>query len=118
METLEEFGHLAGLDTPVPSPGGAAKTGQGRGVKPGAVAAVRSPNPSAAAAAPSPAVKKTASKKAPVFATESTREMFARYDVDGSGSLDFEEVSLALADMGALVGLGLGWQHLSRHVIL
>jgi hypothetical protein len=40
-----------------------------------------------------------------VFAAETTREAFARYDVDGSGSLDFHEVFVALADMGALDGV-------------
>lgn len=48
---------------------------------------------------------KPSSTKAPVFAAESTREMFDRYDVDGSGMLDFQEVSVALADMGVLEGV-------------
>lgn len=40
-----------------------------------------------------------------MFKDESLDEAFARYDVDGSGFLDFGEASVALADMGALEGV-------------
>ena len=41
----------------------------------------------------------------PVFEEESVEDAFSRYDVDGSGFLDFGEASVALADMGALEGV-------------
>jgi hypothetical protein len=40
-----------------------------------------------------------------VFEEESVEDAFSRYDVDGSGFLDFGEASVALADMGALEGV-------------
>ena len=46
-----------------------------------------------------------ASASDPVFEEESLEEAFRRYDVDGSGFLDFGEASVALADMGALEGV-------------
>ena len=46
-----------------------------------------------------------ASASDPVFKEESLEEAFRRYDVDGSGFLDFGEASVALADMGALEGV-------------
>ena len=46
-----------------------------------------------------------ASVSDPVFKEESLEEAFRRYDVDGSGFLDFGEPSVALADMGALEGV-------------
>ena len=46
-----------------------------------------------------------ASVSDPVFKEESLEEAFRRYDVDGSGFLDFGEASVALADMGALEGV-------------
>ena len=40
-----------------------------------------------------------------VFKDETLDEAFKRYDVDGSGFLDYGEASVALADMGALEGV-------------
>jgi hypothetical protein len=51
-------------------------------------------------------VEPKSSKEAdPVFEEESVEDAFSRYDVDGSGFLDFGEASVALADMGALEGV-------------
>jgi Ca2+-binding EF-hand superfamily protein len=46
-----------------------------------------------------------AAPSGPAFREETVEEAFRRYDVDHSGFLDFGEVSVALADMGALEGV-------------
>ena len=46
-----------------------------------------------------------AAPSGPAFREETVEEAFRRYDVDNSGFLDFGEVSIALADMGALEGV-------------
>ena len=76
------------------------------GTRPGpGVLAVTSPRVGKRAMDSTTSTRSGAAPSGPAFREETVEEAFRRYDVDNSGFLDFGEVSVALADMGALEGV-------------